>query len=118
MASTCVIQSAASRHIDWQNRCMQSVAEWAQNSGFAYQFMGDELFEMVPNAYRQKALAVSPERTPVVADLARLLWIKRLLDESSAERVLWLDADTLIFAPSALVFAPQSSCIFGEERWL
>ncbi len=93
---------------------MASVRAWADMQGYAYRFQGDALFDMLPDWYRSKV----GQRLPVLADLARLLWISRCLTEREAEWVVWVDADVLVFAPEQLSLAPQTSCFFGRELWV
>lgn len=95
------------------DRCLASVRDWAEQAGYGYQFMGDELFEFVPSWYLTKC----DEKLPVATDLARLIWMQQCLQEKVADCVLWMDADVLVFAPQ-LRIAPQSSCLFGYEYWV
>ena len=113
MQHVLVIQSAAEQAPAWQKRCMGSVQKWATSRGYAYRFLGDELFEQVPDWYMEKVR----ERMPIAADLGRLQWIERLLSEGYSW-VLWFDADVLVFAPSRLDIALGESCIFGQEHWV
>lgn len=92
--------------------CLGSVRRWADAAGYDYQFCGDELFDGVPPALREKLAG----RTPILADLARLLWL-RDCHRAGHEWVLWLDADTLVLAPKWRP-TPQSHTQFGEECWL
>ena len=77
MQHVLVIQSAAEQAPAWQQRCMGSVQTWAASQGYAYRFLGDELFEQVPDWYMEKVRG----RMPIAADLGRLQWIERLLSE-------------------------------------
>jgi hypothetical protein len=49
-------------------RCVATVEAWAGARGFAYRFLGDELFERVPDWFRAR---VGGNRLPM-SDLARL----------------------------------------------
>ncbi len=111
--NTLVLQSAAQQRPLWIDRCLASVREWAEQAGYGYQFMGDELFEFVPRWY----LAKCGSKLPVATDLARLVWMQQLLQDDVADCVLWMDADVLVFAPQ-LRIAPQSTCLFGYEYWV
>lgn len=98
----------------WLERCMASVQAWAGRHGYEYRFIGDELFELVPDWYQQK---VGP-RFAIWADLARLVWIRDCLSAGHADLVGWVDADVYVFAPQHLTLAPQTSCVFGLEHWV
>ncbi len=115
MTEVLVLQSFREQAVTpWVSRCLESVRAWADGCGYAYRFKGDALFDLLPDWYRHKV----GERTPVLADLARLLWMNRCLAEREAEWVVWVDADVLVFAPELLAVAPQTSCFFGRELWV
>ena len=109
-----VIQSAAAPATAWLDRCMDSVVAWASYRGYGYQRSGDELFDLLPADCRQKLAG----RGPILADLARLIWTQQLLGSDAIQRVIWLDADVLVFAPEHLELEQHSSCLFGYERWV
>jgi hypothetical protein len=91
---------------------MRSVADWSQRHGYSYHCVGDELFEWVTPGLRAKL----QDRTPILADLARLRWIEAELSERGG-LVVWIDADTLIVDPTWRV--PDSThTFFGEECWV
>ena len=107
-----ILQSAAGVRPDWVSRCMTSVAGWSQRQGYAYQYIGDELFDWVRRDLRTKL----GERTPILADLARLRWIESEL-AARGGLVVWIDADTLVLDPFWRV--PDSEhTFFGEECWV
>lgn len=114
MTKTLVLQSAQSQRAQWLDTCLVSVESWAAQANYSYRFIGDELFDQVPDWYMCKVAG----RMPIASDLGRLLWIKNLLDQGEADIVVWLDADVLVFAPSKLKVAPVSSCVFGQELWV
>ena len=114
MTKTLVLQSAQSQRAQWLDTCLVSVESWAAQANYSYRFIGDELFDQVPDWYMCKVAG----RMPIASDLGRLLWIKNLLDKGEADIVVWLDADVLVFAPSKLKVAPVSSCVFGQELWV
>jgi len=96
----------------WIETALESVRNWAQKSGYGYRFIDDALFDELTASEREHCRA-----QPVVAsDLARLRWCQRLLREG-AERVVWCDADTLIFDADALELR-AAPCAFGRELWL
>ena len=113
--STKVIQSYREHDVPhWILECLASVRHWAAYHEFDYEFVGDTLLDRVPGWYRQKA----GTKIPVVTDLARLLWTEDCLAHSEAETVVWLDADTFIFAPDNLSLHLSDSCVLGQEYWL
>lgn len=107
-----MLQSAAPDRPDWVQGCLDSVQRWAAQAGYEYGFAQDEIFDRLPSWYRNKLAA----RTPILADLARLLWIQQAHTEGG-EWVLWLDADTLVidnrWRPS-----PSEHTVLGEECWV
>lgn len=114
MTKTLVLQSAQPQRAQWLDTCLASAESWAAQANYSYRFIGDELFDQVPDWYMRKVAG----RMPIASDLGRLLWIKRLLEEGEADTVVWLDADVLVFAPTLLTIDPVSSCVFGQELWI
>ena len=114
MADTIVIQSRPpGTPSPAVGRACQSVQDWARGSGFAYQRMGDEIFEMIP----PWVLEVAGPRKQMAVDIARLKWTQSLLDQNWA-KVIWLDADALIFNPAAMVTDVAEGFAFGREHWV
>ena len=112
MTPITILQSAADARPDWVGRCMTSVADWSHQQGYNYHCIGDELFEWVTPELRAKL----HDRTPVLADLARLRWIESEL-AAHGGLVVWIDADTLMLDPTWHV--PDSKhTFFGEECWV
>jgi hypothetical protein len=113
MRSTLVIQSHRSPlPYRWIERCLESVRDWCALRGCEYRFMGDELFDCVPESIREKT-----SNQPVIAtDLARLLTLRDALN-AGYETVVWMDADVLILGPSAFAL-PDVPCAFGREVWV
>ena len=91
MTPITILQSAADTRPDWVSWCMTSVADWSQRQGYGYHFIGDELFDWVMPELRTKL----HDRTPILADLARLRWIESELAARDG-LVVWIDADTLV----------------------
>ncbi len=118
MLSTLVLQSHRSPlpH-SWLRTCLESVEFWANRSGFAYQFLGDEFFEILPQWVKHKAGL----QLVIATDLARLKWLQKYLS-SEYERVIWLDADFLIFAPDKFnVLSGENlpeQYALGREVWV
>ena len=114
-SATLVLQShRAPLPYGWLSDCVASVRRYAEARGYAYRWFGDELFDLVPSWYREKTAG----RTPVTADLARLLAMHDLLETGVADQAIWLDADVLLFAPERLVIPPETSGAFGYEIWV
>lgn len=91
---------------------MASIARWAEQQGYDYLKIGDELFDKVKPPLRKKLLA----RKPILADLARLDWLSSVLADRGG-RALWIDADTLNLDPDWSL--PETShSFFGEECWV
>jgi len=113
MPSTLVLQS----HRDplpqpWLQACLDSVAGWARQNGFDYRFIGDELFDPLDPDLRPRLAS----RPVIASDLARLLWLRRDL-EDGFDRVVWCDADFLVFDAPALVL-PGDEFALGRETWV
>lgn len=111
--STLVIQSCSERQRQsWMRLCLASVARWSEERGHDYRFVGDEIFDVVPDWYRAKVGA----KLPVATDYGRLVLMRDALD-AGYDEVIWFDADLVIFDPAlALVF--EGTCAFGHEVWI
>lgn len=97
----------------WIGRCLDSVRGWAELRGFDYRFIGDEIFDLVPGWYREKAAG----QIPIVTDLGRLLLAHDFLGQGY-ERTVWLDADALIFDPDGFRLSVTGEYAFGDEVWV
>jgi len=97
----------------WIGDCMAGVQRWAASRNFEYRMLGDEFLELVPHWYRAKAHGY----ITVVADLARLVLIRRNL-ELGYDRVLWIDADVVVFDPSALSVDVEAPYAYSREVWV
>lgn len=111
--STIVIQSHAPSVPDVVGRATQSVRAWAAACGFDYAFRHDELFDLISAA----CMHAAGSRKQMAADIARLAWIRQLLDDGW-QRVVWLDADALVFRPDALSVDVPDGYAFGSEHWV
>jgi hypothetical protein len=110
---TIVLQSFRAYDVpEWIKRCMHSVRQWGKGQRFCYRFVGDELLGLPPDWFRQKA----GRYTTVITDLARLLCIRQYL-AGGADRVLWIDADVVIFRPDSLRIDPELSYAYAKEIW-
>lgn len=93
--------------------CLESVQDWSFRQCFDYHFVGDEIFDRVPDWYREK----TQKHLQIATDLGRLHLIKEAFDEGY-DRAIWLDADVLVFAPDAFVVEILSGFAFGREIWV
>ncbi len=93
--------------------CLDSVRTWADAEGFDYQFVGDEIFDLLPGNYRKLAEG----RMSILTDLGRLLLIRRALAGLYA-RALWFDADVLVFEAQHLTIPLDVGHAFSREIWV
>lgn len=113
MATTLVIQSHRSPPpFGWLQACIDSVADWSQVNRYQHRFIGDEIFDLVSS----ELLAKAGPQFVIAADLARLRALQLGLAEGF-DRVVWCDADFLIFKPRDFVI-PTADFAFGREIWV
>ena len=111
--STLVIQSHRNPlPYPWIQRCLDSVQDWAKSRHYDYTFLDDELFTPVPSNLK---FLIEQNRV-IASDLARLLQIHKTLD-SGYDRVVWCDADFLIFDENDFRL-PDWSYAVGREIWV
>jgi hypothetical protein len=111
---TIVYQSFRTENVPaWISTCLDSVREWAKRQGFAYQFFDDSFFDFVPRDVYPRAR----EHVCMLADYARLVAAKRLLTQGW-ERVIWLDADALVFNPAEFTIPVVKGYAFCREVWM
>lgn len=113
MKSILVLQSCS--HVQqqgWMGTCLASVRRWSSLHSCDYRFVGDEIFNLVPQWYRDKV----GSRLPIATDYARLLLCQRALAEGY-QQVMWFDADLLIL-DEALQISFEGTCAFGQEVWV
>lgn len=114
MGNTLVIQSYRTDFVPgWVALCLDSVRDWARESRYDYRFVGDEIFSLVPDWYREKVA----HRLPVATDYARLLLLQAALSGNDYDTAIWLDADLLVF-DAGLSLDFEGTCAFGRERWV
>jgi hypothetical protein len=113
MSATLVIQSHREPlPASWLRRCLDSVADWARLNRYRYRYLGDELFAPLDSDLLEKTRA-----QPVIAsDLARLVCLQQGLEEGF-DRVVWCDADFLVFDPERFVL-PDADFALGREVWV
>ncbi len=111
---TVVYQSFRTQGVpSWIEACLSSVRGWASLQGFDYRFYDDSFFDLVPRGLFARASRYKC----VLADYARLVAAKDLLREGY-DRVIWLDADALVFAPEKFAIHVESGYAFCREVWL
>jgi hypothetical protein len=113
VADTIVLQSHRNPlpH-DWLITCIDSVRSWCAENRYEHRFIGDELFENVPKSVLDK----TRDQVVIASDIARLLKIRELLKQNY-ERVVWCDADFLIFNPAKFSL-PRDNYALGREVWV
>jgi len=113
MSATLVVQSHRyPLPFDWLRICIGSVEDWSRSNGFQYRFIGDQIFDLVAQDLLEKA---GPQ-TVIATDLARLRALQQGLSEGF-DRVIWCDADFLVFKPRDFVL-PAADFAFGREIWV
>ena len=113
MCDTLIIQSyRPSLPYQWIEYCLKSVRDWCKTNNYEYRFIGDELFNAIPENIRNK----TQNQKVIATDLARLLILKEALAENY-QTAIWLDADFLIFNPINFVI-PDWSYAVGREVWI
>lgn len=111
---TVVLQSFRTHDVPpWLAACLHSVRGWAQQQGWQHRFMDDAFFGLAPEAARQRCRG----NLYALTDLCRLLWAEREL-AAGAERVVWADADVLVFEPARLRLTPGIGHGFAREVFI
>ena len=113
MTDTVVIQSHRNPlPYAWINECLRTVQDWCGLNGYEYRFIGDELFDYLPEKIHSKL----NQQKVIASDLARLYILRQVLAQG-AQRVFWFDSDVLIFNPGKLVLNDQAYAV-GREVWV
>ena len=113
MHDTLIIQSHRSPlPYAWIERCLETVRDWCVINNYEYHFIGDDLFDSLPENILEK----TQHQKVIATDLARLLTLKNALNKHY-QTVIWLDADFLIFNPTEFVI-PDWSYAVGREIWV
>ena len=112
-AQTLVVQSHRQPFpTPWLQTCCASVQAWATAHGYAYRFLDDALFALLPLDIRARCGA----QLPIAADVARLYALQQALDEGYGA-VVWCDADVLVVDAPRLTL-PPGPYAFGREVWV
>jgi hypothetical protein len=111
---TLVFQSYRTVNVpQWIDRCRDSVREWATRCGFDYQCLDDSFFAFAPQWYREHV----NNEVLLVADLARLVAARTLLNDGY-DRVVWIDADVLVFQPELFAITVENEYAFSKEVFI
>jgi hypothetical protein len=113
MSDTLVIQSHRQPlPLLWIRPCLDSVQNWAELNHFDYRFIGDDLFDSVPDELLHK----TAQQRVVATDLGRLHALQNGLQQDY-QTIIWCDADFLIFDPEQFIL-PESKFALGREVWI
>jgi hypothetical protein len=114
MLKTLIIQSYRTRDVaPWITTCLESVRAWAAAGGHDYEFVDDALFDFAPAWVRERCGAqILP-----VTDVARLYLMRERL-RLGRQRVVWVDADVLVFAPQRFALDDRMPYALCREVWL
>ncbi len=111
---TIVYQSFRTHDVpNWINVCMDTVKTWAAKNQYDYVFIDDELFNKVPDWYRQKVNS----QIHLVSDLARLNLAREYLDKEF-DRAIWIDADVVIFDQENFQLPQHQGYSFSREVYV
>lgn len=107
---TTIIQSYRTKDVPaWIQTCMGSVKQLAETNGWLYKFKGDEFFDLASNKVKRQC----ENNIYALSDVCRLLWIEKELKHS--QQVIWLDADVMVFRPSAFNITMPNNYGFAHE---
>jgi hypothetical protein len=113
-AQTAVFQSCASNASSWVDRCMTSVRDWTLKRGWNYIRIEDSQFlASTPKWYHDKC----QDYIQPLTDLARLETALFLLGDGYT-RVVWVDADLVVFSPDEFDLPEVANSAFVREIWL
>ena len=113
MGETLVIQSHRTPlSYIWIESCIESVRNWCLINKFEYRFIGDEIFDFILDEILEKPYI----HRVIATNLARFFFLRNALGEGYS-RVIWLDADFLIFHPSLFEIGETPYAV-GREIWV
>lgn len=81
----------------WITCCMDSVRQWAMSQGWDYLVLDDRFLDLPPGWVRERC----GSNLYAVTDVARLIWAQDVLS-GDYQRVIWVDADVLVFDSGGL----------------
>jgi hypothetical protein len=112
VSDTVVFQSFRTDRVPaWIDRCLESARRWAGIRGFEYVFLDDQFFDFVPAELRARTA-----NKVILSDLARLLVTRDLLGKGH-RRLVWIDADVVVFDPDGWEVPEESDYYFTHELW-
>ena len=115
MAQTLVIQSYRAASTGWLSDCRSSVKHWAEENQYIHRIAEDAaFFGTIPPKLRSVLLDVS---TATASDAARLYWMRQIFDDSSVDRIIWVDDDVFMLGDGPS-FPPDSQVVLNRELWL
>lgn len=88
------------------------MSAWTDALGIDHEVLGDELLDRVPDWVHD---AAGDEILPVT-DVGRLLVLQDRL--ATHDRVVWLDADVVVFAPEHVGLGVDADLAVGHEVWV
>lgn len=111
--NTVVIQSFREYDVpSWLSTCMGSAKAWAEQQGYTYLWKNDDFF----NYATEREKRICGDQIFALTDICRLRWIADLFE--TYEKVIWLDADILIFSPEALNLDDLNGAGFAREVFI
>lgn len=114
LSETLILQSYRTQDVPpWLTTCLDTVRAWAARHTFDYHFLDDTLFTHAPAWARERF----PRHLFALTDLARLHLIKAGL-QHGYRRVVWIDADVLVFDPDRFSIAMTGAFAFCREHVL
>lgn len=112
---TLILQSYRTENVaPWIHTCLESVKSWAADNRYQYEFIGDQLFEYAPQWLKQRC----GHTLLPITDVARLYLLKERLAQPDIDRVVWIDADIIVFAPEYFRLHPTSDYALSREFWI
>jgi hypothetical protein len=111
-SDTVVFQSFRTDRVPaWISQCLESARRWTVIRGFEYVFLDDRFFDFIPAELRARTA-----NKVILSDLARLLVSRDFLGDGN-RRVIWIDADVVVFNPDGWHLPDESDYYFTHELW-
>lgn len=111
--TTLVVQSYRTDNVSpWIQTCLASVATWSENNGYSYECLDDSFFAYAPEWVNTHC----GDQLLPITDVARLYLIRKRLE--NYPRVIWIDADMLIFTPKYVQPDQAKGYALAREIWV
>lgn len=111
---TVMLQSFRTHDVPrWLRRCLRSVRTHAELNRWAYECLDDRFFDFAPDWARRRC----GRNIYALTDVCRLLWIRDKLN-AGFDRVIWADADILIFNSARIDVTTPNGHAFAHELFL